>query len=281
MTQDFIYEKLLTRLSGKALLIDRNYLSLVASLLPGSDLSVDLPPLSIAANFQDLKKKQQTLRINNGTACIPVRGMLFQHYDWLLSHFLDVSFYEIIQDQFQAALSNPNVKRITFEFDSPGGEVCGCFDLVDEIYNARGKKPIYSIVNEMAYSGAYAIASTSDKVFIPRTGCVGSIGVISTHIDESRREEKKGVKYTPIYAGKHMNDFSSHVALSAEQANTLQKIINEQYDIFISTVARNRGTTSSAIRQMNSALFFGEDAVSKGLVDQVMPYVQAIKNIGY
>jgi len=157
--------------------------------------------------------------------------------------------------------------------------VCGCFDLADEIYNAHGKKPIYAIVDEMAYSGAYAIASASDKVFIPRTGVVGSIGVVSTHIDESRRDEKKGVKYTPIYAGKHMNDFSRHVALSAEEATTLQKIINEQYDIFVSTVARNRGTTSSAIRQMNAALFFGEEAVSKRLADHVTSYAQALQTI--
>lgn len=279
MTQNFIYETLLTRLSGKALMLHHDYLSVLVSFLPGSDLSVDLPPLSLAANHPDFKNNQHTLRINNGTACILVHGILLQRYDWILSRLLNVSFYEIIQDQFQTALSNPNVKRITFELDSPGGEVCGCFDLADDIYQARGKKPIYAVVNEMAYSGAYAIASAADKVFTPRTGSVGSIGVISTYIDESRRDEKTGIKYTPIYAGNHMNDFSRHVALSPEQEKTLQIIISEQYNIFISTVARNRGITSPAIRQMGAALFFGQDAVSKGLADQLTSYVKALKTI--
>jgi len=279
MNQNLIYEKLLTRLSGKALLIDHNYLSLVASFLPGSDLSVDLPPMSLATNLQDIKRSQQTLRIINGTACIPVRGMLFQHFDWLLSAVLDVSFYEIINDQFQAALSNPNVKRITFDCDSHGGEVCGCFDLADEIFKARGKKPIYAIVNEMAYSGAYAIASASDKVFLPRTASLGSIGVISTHLDESKRDEKRGIKYTTIYAGGRKNDFSRHAPLSSAAVDALQNIVKEQNEIFVSTVARNRGISPQAIRNMEAALFFGKNAVDVGLADRVTSYAQALKTI--
>jgi ClpP class serine protease len=45
--------------------------------------------------------------------------------------------------------------------------VAGCFDLVDEIYNARGKKPIHAILTENAYSAAYAIASAADRISVP------------------------------------------------------------------------------------------------------------------
>ncbi|TOL42864.1 serine peptidase, partial [Vibrio parahaemolyticus] len=70
---------------------------------------------------------------------------------------------------------------ICLDIDSPGGEVAGCFDLVDLIYELRGKKPIYAILSENAYSAAYAIASAADKIYVPRTGGVGSVGVIVIH----------------------------------------------------------------------------------------------------
>jgi ClpP class serine protease len=76
----------------------------------------------------------------------------------------------------------------------PGGEVSGCFDLVDAIYAIRGKKPIWGILNEYAYSAGYAIASACDYVTVPRTGGVGSIGVITMHVDMSKAIDSAGLK---------------------------------------------------------------------------------------
>ena len=56
------------------------------------------------------------------------------------------------------------------DIDSPGGEVSGCFDLVDTIAAARGQKPIWSIVDDCACSAAYAIASAADRIILPRDG---------------------------------------------------------------------------------------------------------------
>jgi ClpP class serine protease len=46
--------------------------------------------------------------------------------------------YDGIRQSFLTALEDPEVNGICLDIDSPGGEVAGCFDLVDEIYNARG-----------------------------------------------------------------------------------------------------------------------------------------------
>ncbi len=40
---------------------------------------------------------------------------------------------------FCQAIHDPEVKGICLDIDSPGGEVAGCFDLVDLIYELRGK----------------------------------------------------------------------------------------------------------------------------------------------
>jgi len=118
-------------------------------------------------------------------AVIEVQGTLVQRLG-SLRPFSGMTGYDGIRQNLFAALDDPNVEAIVLDIDSPGGEVAGCFDLVDTIYAARGRKPIWSILNESAYSAAYAIASAADRIVVPRTGGVGSIGVITAHVDLSQ-----------------------------------------------------------------------------------------------
>lgn len=212
-------------------------------------------------------------------AVIPVCGILANKSDEFMEWLFGDTSYENIRAQFQSALSDPNITGIVLDVDSPGGEVAGCFDLVDEIYNARGVKPIYAVVNEAAYSAAYAIASAAEKIYLPRTGSAGSVGVIMEHMDQSKYDENIGVKYTPIYAGARKNDFDHHTALSPEAAQTAQGIVNSHYELFVKTVARNRGMSPQAVRDTEAALYFGKNAVDVGLADSVTPWTKAMSEI--
>jgi ClpP class serine protease len=49
--------------------------------------------------------------------------------------------YDGIRQAFLTAMEDPDISGICLDIDSPGGEVAGCFDLVDVIYGARGKSP--------------------------------------------------------------------------------------------------------------------------------------------
>ena len=57
--------------------------------------------------------------------------------------------------------------------------------------HAREQKPCYAIANDEAFSAAYAMASSAQRLFVTSTGGVGSIGVIAVHMDQSglRRED--------------------------------------------------------------------------------------------
>ncbi|WP_196302053.1 S49 family peptidase, partial [Ralstonia solanacearum] len=44
-------------------------------------------------------------------------------------------------------------------------------------------KPVWAVANDMAFSAAYALASAASRLFVSRTGGVGSIGVIAMHVD--------------------------------------------------------------------------------------------------
>ena len=86
----------------------------------------------------------------------------------------------------------------------------------------RKEKPIYAIANDAAFSAAYAIASSAERLFVTSTGGVGSVGVIAIHVDQSGFDEKVGRKYTAVFAGAKKNDFNPHEPLS-DSARTISR----------------------------------------------------------
>jgi len=206
--------------------------------------------------------------IKNNNAIIQVIGPLSMRSDFWTWYF-GGSSYEVIRQDFKAALDDNEVETIIFEIDSPGGEVSGLFDLVDEIKSARGQKKIIAVINEIAYSAAYAIASAADEIYITKTGGAGSIGVIAMHTDISKMNEAAGIKYTPIFNGARKNDFTPHEPLTQEAYNVVKSEVDDIADIFISTVANNRGLSPDTIKNMQAGIFQGQKAINAGLADEI------------
>ncbi|MBO7453838.1 MAG: S49 family peptidase [Alphaproteobacteria bacterium] len=203
--------------------------------------------------------------IDNGVAVIPVYGLLTKRSE----RFYYTTNYDDIYLSVSRALHDDKVESLLLDIDSPGGEVGGLFDLVDFIYGARDKKPIYAYANDSAFSAAYAIASACSRIFVNRTSGVGSIGVIATHTDISEADKKLGVKYTTIFAGEEKNDLTPHEPLSKNAKDKLQREVNRLYEMFLSTVARNRNLDIEKIRKTQAATYYGENAIEVGLADEI------------
>jgi signal peptide peptidase SppA len=210
-----------------------------------------------------------------GVAIIGVSGTLVKKASWL-DAASGMQSYESIRADFQDAVRDPRILGILLDVDSPGGEVGGLFDLADEIYNARAEKPCMAISDDDAFSAAYAIASSAQRLFVTRTGGVGSVGVIALHLDQSGFDEKAGRKYTAIYAGARKNDFNPHEALSGSAKDELQSEIDRLYDMFVGTVARNREMKPALVRNTEAGLYYAEKAISAGFADQVGTFDDAL-----
>jgi len=177
--------------------------------------------------------------------------------------------YDHIEEQILDAATDPAVRAILLDVDSPGGEVAGAFDLADLVFEARSLKPVWAVADEEAFSGAYAITSAAERVIVPRTGGLGSIGVVALHVVRSARDAMEGYKYTTVYAGAAKNDFNPHETLKDTARTRLQTEVDRVHALFVETVARNRGLTADAVRATEAGLYFGEDAVRAGLADEV------------
>ncbi|EPY9201633.1 S49 family peptidase [Morganella morganii] len=218
--------------------------------------------------FSRKARKDRGYDVLEGIAIIPVYGTLVQKLG-TLRPYSGMTGYDGIRRVFLTAINDPEVKGICLDIDSPGGEVAGCFDLVDLIYAERGKKPIHAILSENAFSAAYAIASAADKIFVPRTGGVGSVGVIVIHCDWSQRIKDDGLKVSIITYGNRKAESNPYVALSDEAKAAIQHDVDEMGRLFVSTVSRNRGLSETVIRNTQAACYLAAEGVQMGLADVV------------
>lgn len=205
--------------------------------------------------------------VKDGILQIPVKGVLLHDFPFQFGSW--ATGYDYIWKAFERGLADGSVKGIALVIDSPGGEVAGNFDLVDKMFAKRGTKPVRAYAMESAYSAAYSIASVGDTITVSRTGGVGSIGVVTAHMDLSGMMEQRGAKVTFIFAGKHKVDGNPYAPLLDDVQLRIQQRIDELYGVFVSTVARNRGMSEEAVRETEALTFTASQATSNGLADEI------------
>ena len=216
----------------------------------------------------DTRRHGAYLVTPEGIAVIPVFGTLVKRAG-AIDATSGLTSYGHLEEQIMDAATDPGVRAVLLDIDSPGGEAAGVFDLSDLVYEARSLKPVWAIADEQAFSGAYAIASAAERLIVPRTGGLGSIGVSAVHVDRSARDAMEGFRTITVFAGARKNDLNPHEALTDGARQTLQAEVDRVYGLFVDTVARNRGLTVDAVRATEARRFFGEDAVRADLADEV------------
>ena len=232
----------------------------------GPRIGIEAPPPAVMNG--DGRRRGVNLVTPEGIAVIPVFGTLVKRAG-AVEAASGLTSYGHLEDRIMDAATDPAVRAVLLDIDSPGGEAAGVFDLADLVFEARSLKPVWAVADEQAFSGAYAVASAAERLIVPRTGGLGSIGVSAVHVDRSARDAMEGFRTTTVYAGTAKNDFNPHEALKDGARQTLQAEVDRVYGLFVDTVARNRDLTADAVRATEARLFFGEDAVAAGLADEV------------
>ena len=267
---------LAARLFGVPLAIHRPKLDVILTVLGPR---VGLADLVAASGFTPPQRQcSAALGSPPGVAILPIHGTLVRRTVGLEAES-GLTSYAGLAVQLDAAVANPAVSAILLDIDSPGGESGGVFDLADRIRAASQIKPVWAVANEMAFSAAYALASAASRVFVSRTGGVGSIGVIAMHVDQSEKDAQDGIHYTAVFAGDRKNDLNPHEAISSEAHAFLKAEVNRIYGLFVETVARHRGLEPSAVRDTEAGLFFGQAAVAMGLADAVGTFDDALTQL--
>lgn len=216
---------------------------------------------------QDWFASLRPYKVKNGVLMIPVRGVLLHGATMTLGRYF--TGYEYLVRAVQRGMADPNVTKILFHVDTPGGHVSGCFDFCDLV--ATCGKPTVAFVADSANSAGYAIAASCDRIVGTQTCNVGNIGVLATFIDVTKALSANGVEYTYVTAPKDGHKADGHLGTPVNQGmiDREQKDVDEVYEIFINCVTRKRNLTAETIRETKALSFLKEASLSMGLIDSV------------
>ncbi len=244
-----------------------------------ADLAVHLrgqetPPQAAhpSAYLPDAKgEEHKGYTVQNGVAVIPVNGTITRKE--VMSRWTGrpvTAGQDTILDALERALTDYSVTSILLDIDSPGGVVAGTKELVDRVAAAAKVKPMAAYANGLMASAAMWIGAATGRVLAPVTATVGSVGVILVHTDFSKLNEKWGVSYSYITAGKWKAAGNEDTPLSDEERDYFQRHVSQLHEIFKADVVRGLGVTAPADQWAEGQFMLAEEAKAVGLVTTIV-----------
>jgi len=221
--------------------------------------------------------------IRAGTVSVlPVYGVIEHHANWMLDMFGGVSI-ESLRETLRTEMSDPSVKAIVLDIDSPGGTVAGVTEFAAEIRAARGgPKPIIAVANTLAASAAYWLASQADELVVSPSGSVGAIGIYAVHQEASRMLDEMGITTTIISAGPHKTEANEFEPLTDEARADLQARADAAYAQFLADVAAGRRVPVAQVEADygGGRVLVAKKALAAGMIDRIATLAQTVQRLG-
>ena len=175
-------------------------------------------------------------------------------------------------------LNDRNVVGVLLRVNSPGGGVAPSQEIYNAVaaYAAAGK-PLVVSMGSVAASGGYYIAAPAKRIFASPGTLTGSIGVISLFPVYQELAKKVGVEFRVMKAGKLKDLGSPFRAMSDEESNFWQTLLDDTHEQFIQDVAAGRGVDADDIRPLaDGRVLTGKQAYESKLIDTLGGYAEAM-----
>jgi len=219
------------------------------------------------AAFRSMPKIIAGGRGGKSTAIVSVHGIAM--YDL---EFQPYAYSSLLLSQVMKALAaDADVGTIVLDINSPGGMVTGTQEAVDAIFAARKTTRVVALVNPLAASAAYHVASQADEIVAVPSATVGSIGVFMMHADCSAAMDQAGIKVSYIFAGPHKVEGNQFEALSDDAREHFQAEVDTIYADFLKNVARGRGVSVAKVKADfgGGRTLMAKDALAAGMIDKI------------
>lgn len=207
---------------------------------------------------------------------IKISGSLIPgNAEWM--RYFGITGYGDIKAALLEGVADKLAKRLMIYSDSGGGSVAGVEDAEEMIANVAQVKPM-SAFSEFSASAAYWLTSAAGHITTSTTGVNGSLGVIRVVTEYSKMFEKEGVTKTVMRAGRYKALGNPFEPLNEDGKAEIQSKLDDLYEIFIGTVARNRKTTPIIADQVmgQGREFLGKRGLEAGLVDAIGSFEDAL-----
>ncbi len=149
------------------------------------------------------------------------------------------------QDSRQSAQvdQDDSIKAIILHIDSPGGGAAASQEIYQQVRRIRDekKKPIIAAIESVGASGAYYIASGTNKIYANDASIVGSIGVIMEWTNYGDLLKWAKLKPEVLKAGSLKDAGSPTREMTPEERAYFQGLVDNMHTQFIRDVAAGRG----------------------------------------
>lgn len=175
-----------------------------------------------------------------------------------------------MRDQLRDLREDEDVKAVVFRIDSPGGSATASELILREIQLLREQKPVVVSMGNVAASGGYWIATSSDQIFAQANTITGSIGVFGLLPNIADLGNENGFTWDVVKTGVFADaDTLSRPKTPTELAR-YQLFVDNIYDLFLEKVADSRELSRDRVAEIaQGRVWSGMSAKNIGLVDQI------------
>jgi len=172
-----------------------------------------------------------------------------------------------------------SIKAIILHVNSPGGGVAASEEIYREVKRIREekKKRIVVSIETVGASGAFYIASASNKIYADQGSIVGSIGVIAEWMNYGDLLKWAKLKNVVIKTGEFKDTGNPARDLTPAEQAYMQSLIDDMFGQFIKAVADGRGLKFDDVKAIaNGKVWTGQQALSMKLIDNVGDFEAAV-----
>ncbi|MDA9718879.1 S49 family peptidase [Betaproteobacteria bacterium] len=176
-----------------------------------------------------------------------------------------------VSKTLKRAFENINSVGLILRINSPGGSPVQSALIYDEIRRLKKEYPekkVIAVVEDIAASGGYFIASAADKIFVNKSSIVGSIGVVFNGFGFVELLKKIGVERRLLVSGENKSMLDPFLPKEEAEEIMIQEMMEDLHGHFIDAVKVGRGSLLSDDPDIFSGrVFTGEDSITLGLSD--------------
>ena len=177
------------------------------------------------------------------------------------------------------AMQSPDIDGAILVFNTPGGTTQSLIH-IEEVLKKR-TKPVVAVVDGMCASAGMYTASLCDRIIALNKMCsVGSIGVMVQLVDYGPFYKKQGIKIIEIYPPESADKNKSYRdAIDGKTQTMIDEVLTPLAVNFQNIVREHRPVDESVDGVLSGKMFYAEDAIKAGLVDEIGNFETAVAAI--
>ena len=182
--------------------------------------------------------------------------------------------------QLKKFADDSSIKAIILHVNSPGGGVAASEEIYREVKRVREekKKQVVVSIETVGASGAYYIASASNKIYADQGSVVGSIGVIAEWVNYGDLLRWAKLKSIVLKTGEFKDTGNPTRDLTPAEQAYMQSLIDNMFGQFVHAVADGRSMKFEDVKAIaNGKVWTGQQALSMKLIDNVGDFEEAVK----